>query len=40
MKQIIWDLFKSTGDIRYFLLVKKLEGVTSAVKKDNRNSNR
>ena len=40
MDNVIWKLFKKTGNIKYFLLAKKLEGVSSADKKDNRNSNR
>jgi len=25
MDKILWDLFKTTGDIKYFLLLQKLE---------------
>ena len=40
MNNVAWKLFKKTGNIRYFLLAKRLEGVDSAIKKDNRNSNK
>ena len=40
MDNIAWKLFKKTGNIKYFLLSKKLEGVDGAVKKNSRNSNR
>ena len=26
MDKILWDLFKTTGDIKYFLLLQKLGG--------------
>lgn len=25
MKNIIWDLFKETGDIKYYILLSKME---------------
>ena len=33
----LWELFKKTGDIRYFNLIKKLEGSTYG---SNKNGNR
>lgn len=35
MDKILWDLFKTTGDIKYFLLLQKLE-----VTKDGDQKNR
>lgn len=35
MDKILWDLFKNTGDIKYFLLLQKLE-VTKDGKQENR----
>ena len=35
MDKILWDLFKTTGDIKYFLLLQKLE-----VNKDGDNEDR
>ena len=29
MDKILWDLFKTTGDIKYFLLLQKLEVIDS-----------
>lgn len=40
MENVAWKLFKKTGDIKYFLLAKRLEGVDVATKKDSRNSSR
>lgn len=40
MENLAWNLFKKTGNIKYFLLSKKLEGVDNATKKDRGNSNR
>lgn len=40
MKDIIWELFKKTGDIKYYLLIKSLEGDMDANKKIRGNSNR
>ncbi len=40
-KKIIWNLFKKTGDIKYYLMAKKLEGEQDATDQENRgNSNR
>ncbi len=33
MDNILWDLFKATGDIKYFLLLQKLEVRKSGDKK-------
>jgi len=35
MDKILWDLFKTTGDIKYYLLLQKLE-----VNKDGNTKNR
>ena len=40
MKDIIWNLFKKTGNIKYYLLIKKLEGDVSADDEIRGNSNR
>ena len=38
---IVWNLFKKTGDIKYYLMAKKIEGEEDARNKENRrNSNR
>ena len=39
MDKILWDLFKSTGDIKYFLLLQKLE-VQDGKQENKRNSNK
>lgn len=39
--ELVWNLFKKTGDIKYYLMAKKIEGEDSARDKENRgNSNR
>ena len=39
--ELIWNLFKKTGDIKYYLMAKKLEGEIDATNQENRgNSNR
>lgn len=38
MKDLIWELFKKTGDVKYFLLAKKLEGEESETDKSRRDS--
>jgi len=39
--EIVWNLFKKTGDIKYYLMAKKIEGEANAGdKEDRRNSNR
>ena len=37
MDKILWDLFKTTGDIKYFLLLQKLE-VQDGKQENKRNS--
>ena len=40
-KKIVWNLFKKTGDVKYYLMSKKLEGEEDATDKEDRgNSNR
>lgn len=34
MDKILWDLFKNTGDIKYFLMLQKLEGTKNGDHKD------
>jgi len=39
--ELVWNLFKTTGDIKYYLMAKKIEGEQSARNKENRrNSDR
>ncbi len=38
MEEILWELFKKTGDIKYYLLIKELGSVNDENKKDGRNS--
>jgi len=40
MKELIWKLFKETGEVKYFLLFKQLEEVNDESKEDTGNSNR
>ena len=40
MDKILWDLFKKTGDIKYFLLLQKLEVVEDGNQKTGRDSNK
>ena len=38
---IVWNLFKKTGNIKYYLMAKKIEGEDNARNQKNRgNSNR
>jgi len=37
MDKILWDLFKTTGDIKYFLMLQKLE-VQDGKQENKRNS--
>lgn len=39
MDKILWDLFKKTGNIKYFLLLQKIEGSKDGNKESRRNSN-
>lgn len=34
MDEILWDLFKKTGDIKYYLLIKRVEGENNEVTED------
>ena len=34
--EIVWNLFKKTGDIKYYLMAKKLEGEVNAADKESR----
>ena len=36
----LWNLFKETGDVRYFNLIKKIEGSKDEGNKNRRDSNR
>jgi len=40
MDKILWDLFKTTGDIKYFLLLQKLGVVNSGDKETRGNSSK
>ena len=35
----LWNLFRKTGDIRYFNLIRKIEGSKNGSNKDRRDSN-
>ena len=40
MKEKIWDLFKITGDIKYYMMYKEMENLeVNAEVEDKRNSN-
>ena len=39
--ELVWNLFKKTGDIKYYLMAKKLEGEEDGSDQENRgNSNK
>ncbi len=40
MNKLIWELFKKTGDIKYFLLSKRLEGEAVENKENRSNCNK
>lgn len=41
MKKTLWDLFKETGDLRYYIFLKELEGSELGEnRKSNRNSSK
>ena len=40
MNKILWDLFKKTGDIKYYIMVKRLEGEDVETRKDRGNSSK
>ena len=36
---VVWNLFKKTGNIKYYLMAKKIEGEDNArIQKNSRNS--
>lgn len=38
--ELVWNLFRKTGDIKYYLMAKKIEGENNARDKESRrNSN-
>lgn len=39
MEQLVWELFKKTGNIKYYLLAKKI-GEDNAVNKNNGNNSK
>ena len=40
MEKLLWNLFKKTGNIKYYLMIKELGSVKDENKKDRRNSSR
>ena len=40
MEDLVWEIFKKTGDIKYYLLAKRLKGDSNADKENRRNSNK
>ena len=40
MEELLWKMFKETGDIRYYLLAKKIGSVDSGNRKERGSSNR
>ena len=38
MNNLLWELFRKTGNIKYYLLIKSLEGDTIGEKKGSRDS--
>ena len=38
MDKLLWEIFKKTGNIKYFLLFKKLEGEEDETKKSRGNN--
>ncbi len=40
MEDLLWNLFKKTGDIKYFLLLQKLEVVVNGDQKTRRDRNK
>ena len=39
--ELVWNLFKKTGDIKYYLMAKKIEGEDGASnQEDRRNCNK
>lgn len=39
MDKILWDLFKKTGDMKYYIMLKNLEGEINGIKESRRDSN-
>ena len=39
MKNLLWDLFKKTGDYKYYLFFKELEKDSSYENRKNRGNN-
>ena len=40
MSDLVWEIFKKTGDIKYFLLAKRLEGDDIEINESRGNSNK
>jgi len=40
MDKILWEIFKKTGDIKYYLFAKKIGCAENGNRKSRRNSNR
>ena len=40
MNKLLWEIFKKTGDIKYYLLSKKLEGEAHETEENRSNSNK
>ena len=40
MEKILWELFKKTGDIKYYLLIKELGSVNNENDKNRGNNSR
>lgn len=38
MEKLLWEMFKKTGDIRYYLFIKKIGSVDSGDSKNRGNS--
>lgn len=39
MDKNLWDLFKTTGDLRYYILLRKLEHVDENIESERNSSN-
>ena len=40
MIELAWKLFQTTGEVKYYLLAKRLEGECNAIKKNDRDCNK
>ena len=40
MEKLLWELFKKTGNIKYYLMIKKIGSGNNEDKKDRGNNNR